>query len=150
MKKVYLYGALLILGTLGLSASAAAKDHYQGHGQYHHNREIRHDDHARHDYRDHDGNRDRWRSERHERERHEWAERREHERREWAQNHRHHSNHYGWQRGTHNLHEDANWKQPAPATYGPRPTRPVASSTPSVARSYPTRPTRGSVQTHNR
>ena len=154
MKKVSLYGALLILGILGLSASAAAKDHYQGHGQYHHDRELRHDEHARHEYRDRD--RDHWATERHEHERHELAERharerREREHQEWARAHQSHGNHNGWKRGRNNPHHDANWTQPTPATYGHRPTRPVTgTSTRPVAANYPTRPTRGSVQTHNR
>ncbi len=125
--------ALVVIGTLGLSANASAHERHEGHGQYHHDRVADH----RRDFRDHDH--DGMRAERREHERREWAARRDHdrdrwrhreeERREWARNHRHDGNHYGWQNGKNNPHQDANWNKPTPgSTPTVRPTRTTAAN----------------------
>lgn len=132
MTRFSFYCAVALIATVGLSANAFAKDHYQGHGQYHADRQVRHDDHSR-NFRDHD--RDHYRSERREHERREWEAHRRYDRdrlrdqrehREWARHHRHQGNRYGWDKGKNNPHQDANWNH-APAS-GTRPVRPVATN----------------------
>jgi len=107
MKRAWVYCAVLALGTLGLSGTAAARDndHEHGHGQAHQ---------SKHHDRDH-GN---WKSS-HRANYHETA--RAHERREWAEKqrehrelvaHHHHATHHnngkhvGWEKGKHNPHHD--------------------------------------------
>lgn len=125
--------ALVIIGTLGLSANAFAHERHEGHGQYHPQRVADH----RRDFRDHDH--DGMRAEHREHERREWATRRDHdrdrwrhqqeERREWARKHHHDGNRYGWQQGRNNPHQDATRQQRRPASApNARPSRTVANN----------------------
>ena len=81
MRKASLLGAILLMGTLGLSVSAAAKDdHHEWDKNHHEAREMHEREH--HDHMSEKERRAAW--EKHER------ERRDHERAEWAKHHPHH------------------------------------------------------------
>lgn len=129
MNRTYFYGALLVIGSLGLTGSAMAKDNDKDHDHHGDVRQVReHHEEARHEA--HEAREAREARERHLR------EQREHARQQWARQHEHHDNgkHLGWEKGKHNPHQNAAFHPPAPNTAAA--ARPVHTSYPH----HPTRP----------
>lgn len=101
MSKASWFGAIVLMGTLGLSVGAAAKNN--DHDQHHEMRPLHDHDHA-HDHMTAKERHAAW--EKHER------ERRDHEREKWAKSHHHHAN-------EHHPPQSAALKKPAPPATAP-------------------------------
>lgn len=99
MKRAFLYLAMLAIGTFGVTATAAARDHDGNKGRHHEARDFRNRD------------RDRGRQEVREHRREEFRTRENRyrdQRRDWDARHRHHRDngkHMGWQKGRGNPHQ---------------------------------------------